>query len=411
MLLHTPKAVLSGLCLASWAFCACTPNTPSEPTPAVPVKVADVPPAPPVATPPTATPTSTLPIEPGPDMKFDPPFDGTPVAVSVTANGIKVEDFVIGDGETAVAGGEVDVHYTGFLTDGSVFDSSRPRNRPFSFELGAGRVIKGWDEGVAGMKVGGQRKLIIPAALGYGERRAGKIPPNSTLVFTIDLLAVTPPVPPPQPLTAFDGRAVATKKLAGGLVVTDYKLGEGPEAKDGDTVSVHYRGTLKDGTEFDSSLARPRPLVFPLGSGRVIKGWELGIAGMKVGGLRKLVIPAALAYGERARGKIPANADLTFTVELMAVKPTPAPTDHTGHAGHGHAGTAQPGTAQPGAAQPGAAQPGAAQPGAATAKPDAAKPDTAKPDAAKPDVDTAKPDADTAKPGAAQPAVAEQPIR
>ncbi|MBL9100692.1 MAG: FKBP-type peptidyl-prolyl cis-trans isomerase [Myxococcales bacterium] len=105
----------------------------------------------------------------------------------------------------------------------------------------------------------------------------------------------------------------------------DYKLGDGAEARTGDTVSVHYRGTLKDGTEFDSSLSRPRPLVFPLGQGRVIKGWDVGIAGMKVGGLRKLIIPAELAYGDRARGKIPANADLTFTVELMAVKPATTP--------------------------------------------------------------------------------------
>ena len=232
---------------------------------------------------------------------------------------------MIGTGADAVKGGEVEVHYTGYLTDGTVFDSSVPRKRPFTFELGAGRVIKGWDEGVVGMKVGGKRKLVIPSKLGYADRRAGKIPPNSTLIFTIELLSVTPPLPPPQPLTAFEGKALSTKKIDKNLIVADYKLGDGPEAKAGDTVSVHYRGTLKDGTEFDSSLARPKPLVFALGSGRVIKGWDLGIAGMKVGGLRKLTIPAELAYGERARGKIPANADLTFTVELMAVKPAATP--------------------------------------------------------------------------------------
>ena len=316
--------LLSGLMLGG----ACTSTQP-EPE----KKVAPQEPAKQVAEPPAKKveppPQPALPLEPSPDMKFDPPFDGASVAKSTTANGIAIEDYVVGEGPEAVKGGEVEVHYTGYLTDGSVFDTSLKRPRPFSFELGAGRVIKGWDEGVAGMKVGGKRKLVIPAKMGYGERRAGKIPPNSTLVFTIELLSFTPPPPPPQPLTAFEGKPVATKKLEEGLVAIDYKLGDGAEAKTGDTVSVHYRGTLKDGTEFDSSLSRPRPLVFPLGQGRVIKGWDTGIAGMKVGGLRKLVIPAKLAYGDRARGKIPANADLTFTVELMAVKPATTPTTPT----------------------------------------------------------------------------------
>jgi peptidylprolyl isomerase len=311
--------LLSGLMLGG----ACTPTQPEPEKKAAPVPEVKKVEAPAKKVEPPPQPA--LPIDPGPNMKFDAPFDGVSVAKSRTANDIAIEDFVVGEGPEAVKGGEVEVHYTGYLTDGSVFDTSLKRPRPFSFELGAGRVIKGWDEGVAGMKVGGKRKLVIPAKMGYGERRAGKIPPNSTLVFTIELLSFTPPPPPPQPLTAYEGKPVATKKLEDGLVAVDYKLGDGAEAHTGDTVAVHYRGTLKDGTEFDSSLTRPRPLVFPLGQGRVIKGWDVGIAGMKVGGLRKLIIPAKLAYGERARGKIPANADLTFTVELMSVKPATTP--------------------------------------------------------------------------------------
>jgi len=322
MLLRAPLALSTLLCAGSMLGVACTPTQPEaekkaapEPTKAVTAAVDTPAPAP--------APAPALPLEPSPDIKFDSPFDATPVTTSTTENGIAVSDYVIGTGADAVKGGEVEVHYTGYLTDGAVFDSSVPRKRPFGFELGAGRVIKGWDEGVVGMKVGGKRKLVIPSKLGYAERRAGKIPPNSTLIFTIELLSVTPPLPPPQPLTAFDGKPLSTKKLEKNLIVADYKLGDGPEAKATDTVSMHYRGTLKDGTEFDSSLSRPKPLVFALGSGRVIKGWDLGIAGMKVGGLRKLTIPAELAYGERARGKIPANADLVFTVELMALKPAP----------------------------------------------------------------------------------------
>ena len=318
MLFRAPIALSTLLGVELVLAAACTPTQPEAEKKAEPVEVAKQVEPPAKAAPP---PVPTLPQEPSPDIKFDAPFDGTPVATSKTAGEIAVSDYVLGEGAEAVKGGDVEVHYTGFLTDGTVFDSSRPRNRPFSFELGAGRVIKGWDEGVAGMKVGGKRKLVIPSKLGYAERRAGKIPPNSTLIFTIELLSFTPPLPPPQPLTAFEGKPLATKKLDKGLVVADYKLGEGAEAKSGDKVSVHYRGTLKDGTEFDSSLTRPKPLVFPLGMGRVIKGWDLGIEGMKVGGLRQLTIPAELAYGEKARGKIPADADLIFTVELMAVKP------------------------------------------------------------------------------------------
>ncbi len=325
MLFRAPAALSTLLGLELLLVAACTQNPPQaeqKAAPAEPAKPAEPPPAKAAPTPP---PAPALPLEPSPDIKFAAPFDGTPVATSKTANGIEVFEYVIGEGAEAVKGSDVEVHYTGYLTDGTVFDTSVPRNRPFSFELGAGRVIKGWDEGVAGMKVGGKRKLVIPSKLGYAERRAGKIPPNSTLVFTIELLSVTPPLPPPQPLTAFEGKPLSTKKLEKGLVIADYKLGDGAEAKAGDTVSMHYRGTLKDGTEFDSSLARPKPLVFVLGAGRVIKGWDTGIVGMKVGGLRKLSIPAELAYGERARGKIPANSDLTFTVELMAVKPAAAP--------------------------------------------------------------------------------------
>jgi peptidylprolyl isomerase/FKBP-type peptidyl-prolyl cis-trans isomerase FkpA len=102
-----------------------------------------------------------------------------------------IEDVVIGEGDEAIAGREVTVHYTGWLTDGTKFDSSKDRSQPFSFPLGAGHVIKGWDEGVQGMKVGGKRKLTIPPQLGYGARGAGGvIPPNATLVFEVELLSV-----------------------------------------------------------------------------------------------------------------------------------------------------------------------------------------------------------------------------
>jgi len=111
--------------------------------------------------------------------------------VVTTDSGLQYEDLVVGDGQEAKSGDTVSVHYTGWLTDGTKFDSSLDRGEEFEFPLGAGRVIKGWDEGVAGMKIGGKRKLTIPPELGYGDRGAGAlIPPGATLIFEVELFGI-----------------------------------------------------------------------------------------------------------------------------------------------------------------------------------------------------------------------------
>ena len=256
-------------------------------------------------------------------FEHDPVFAGEPVAKTELPGGIIVEDFVIGEGEPAKRGAEVAINYYGTLEDGTMFDTSQKRRRPFRFALGEGRVIKGWDQGVPGMKVGGKRRLTIPAELAYGKRARGKIPANATLIFELELVEMTPPLPPAKGPEAFAGEPLAKTELEGGLIVENFAEGTGREAKAGDEVAVHYTGTLDDGTTFDSSAKRNKPITFVLGSGRVIKGWDQGIEGMKVGGLRRLTIPPELGYGERGKGKIPANARLTFTVELMRVRDAP----------------------------------------------------------------------------------------
>lgn len=115
----------------------------------------------------------------------------TPVSTSTTSSGLKIEDLVVGNGKEVKAGDNITINYLGTLADGTKFDSSYDRNQPFQTKIGVGQVIKGWDEGVIGMKVGGKRKLTIPPDLGYGSQGAGNlIPPNSTLIFTLELLEV-----------------------------------------------------------------------------------------------------------------------------------------------------------------------------------------------------------------------------
>jgi peptidylprolyl isomerase len=240
--------------------------------------------------------------------------------MNTTPSGLQFEDTTVGDGKLAQAGQDVSVHYTGWLfVDGkrtTKFDSSLDRREPFEFELGAGMVIKGWDEGVQGMKIGGKRTLVIPPGLGYGARGAGGvIPPNATLCFEVELLGVSGG---PEPVS------LNLTQTASGLQFDDQVVGDGAEAQAGQRVQVHYTGWLfKDGLrgkKFDSSKDRGQPFRFRLGGGEVIQGWDEGVQGMKVGGRRMLVLPPELGYGAYgAGGVIPPNATLLFEVELLGV--------------------------------------------------------------------------------------------
>jgi peptidylprolyl isomerase len=235
-----------------------------------------------------------------------------------TASGLQYIELAAGSGPAPKPGEIVSVHYTGTLTDGTVFDSSLTRNEPITFPLGRGNVIPGWDEGIGLMKQGGKARLIIPPNLGYGAAGAGGvIPPNATLIFEVELVGIQPaPPPPPEAPTKVEESQYTT--TPSGLKYYDIKVGTGATPTKGSTVNVHYTGWLTDGTMFDSSLTRGEPFSFAVGTGQVIPGWDEGVSTMKVGTYRQLVIPASLGYGAAgAGGVIPPNATLIFEVELL----------------------------------------------------------------------------------------------
>jgi FKBP-type peptidyl-prolyl cis-trans isomerase len=140
----------------------------------------------------TSSATTAAPSGTAPAAASGAATTATAAAKEITMpNGLKYEDLKVGDGQLAETGMTAQVHYTGWLTDGTKFDSSVDRGQPFSFKLGAGQVIRGWDEGVKGMRVGGKRKLTIPPDMGYGAAGAGGvIPPNATLIFDVELLGL-----------------------------------------------------------------------------------------------------------------------------------------------------------------------------------------------------------------------------
>jgi peptidylprolyl isomerase len=236
---------------------------------------------------------------------------------TTTDSGLQYYDLVEGEGATAEEGAFVSVNYTIWLQEEQKYvASSDDRGQPFGFAVGAGQVFPGWDEGVSTMKEGGRRQLLIPPDLALGEQGAeGIVPPNSTLIMEVELLSVRPPAV----LTEVDEADYTTTES--GLKYYDLVEGEGATPETGQTVFVHYTGWLEDGTKFDSSLDRGQPLSFALGTGGVIAGWDEGVATMKVGGKRQLLIPSELAYGEQGSGGvIPPNATLIFEVELLEIR-------------------------------------------------------------------------------------------
>ncbi|MFT5516485.1 MAG: FKBP-type peptidyl-prolyl cis-trans isomerase [Rhodothermales bacterium] len=214
-----------------------------------------------------------------------------------------IVDVTPGDGERVGPGQTLKVLYTGQLQNGTQFDSTDERGTPWYFTMVTGQVLEGWLEGLDGMLVGGTRRLTIPPHLAFGSQGrcltdgTCPIPPNATLIYDVTVLDILVEVE-----------------------VEDVVEGTGLVADNGKLVAVGYTGTFVDGQVFDSSELSGQPIVFTLGVGTVIAGWDQGLVGMREGGIRNLIIPPHLAYGAAGRSSIPAYSTLKFRVEMVKVE-------------------------------------------------------------------------------------------
>jgi peptidylprolyl isomerase len=232
-----------------------------------------------------------------------------PAEAAKTASGLATKVLQPGRGTTKPGAADlVTVHYSGWTTDGKMFDSSLPANTPVTFPLN--RVIKGWSEGVQLMVAGEKRRLWIPENLAYGGM-PGR--PKGMLVFDIELLEISPsPRTPPPDVAAPPADA---KRTASGLAYKSLRPGKGGRSPERTSqVTVHYTGWTTDGKMFDTSVEKGQPVTFPLDG--VIQGWTEGVQLMTVGEKMRFWIPERLAY----KGERPPRGMLVFDVELISIK-------------------------------------------------------------------------------------------
>jgi peptidylprolyl isomerase len=236
-------------------------------------------------------------------------------ADSIFANGLWVRDIELGEGPAIDNGDYFKAHYTGYLSNGDIFDTSFERADPINFQLGVGQVVPAWDEGIRGMRAGGKRILVAPPELGFGAAGIpGIIPANDTLTFEVELLEVrkTP--------SAWSLENVRSNDSESGITSYIHEVGRGKRPESEDLVAIHYSGYLETGYLFDSSFLRDDYFRFRIGTGQVITGLEEVISEMRVGERRTVFIPAGLAYGNvGSAGIIPGNSTLRFDVELIEI--------------------------------------------------------------------------------------------
>jgi len=216
-------------------------------------------------------------------------------------SGVVSKDLHVGSGPLPRAGDYVTIDYTAKAV-GKTYETTQGK-APLRFQLGKGDVIDGLDQGVAGMKLGGTRLITIPPDLAFGDLAMEGLPPDSSLLVTAHLLRIERKSDKPM------------------IEITEITPGHGETpAKAGDQAEIHYIGTFVNGTKFDSSRDRNQTFTFKLGAGRVIKGFDMAVTGMKVGQRRKVTIPPEFGYGDKGAGDvIPPGATLVFDIELISI--------------------------------------------------------------------------------------------
>ena len=233
------------------------------------------------------------------------------------AQNVDIKTLKEGVGEPVKKMQLVRVHYTGWLTDNTKFDSSRDRREPLEFVLGAGQVIKGWDIGIEGMKLGEIRSLKIPAPLAYGSNAVGPIPANSDLLFEVELIGAQKSL---EPDILLNPSALKWKTLQPGIEIFDEKEGTGKELRTGMELTFHYTGWLSSGHKFGSSKNLGKSEKTVLGMGKLVKGLELGLESLKQGGVRWARLSPSVAYGPVAMSNIPANSTLIFRIQADSIQ-------------------------------------------------------------------------------------------
>jgi len=245
------------------------------------------------------------------------PFDIAKLKKHSAGKGMRYYVVAQGKGPTAKPGDNAYIHYTGFLNNGSIFDSSRKKGDPVRITVGSDQVIKGWDMGLQLMNAGSKYRFLIPAKLAYGkEGYHNTVPPDSPIILDVEMIKITPEIK----VSRWDTTGLEMHRTKSGLKYFIIKAGEGDSIKSNDVVQVNYSGYLMNGKLFDSSVKRGEPIRIPVGVGAVIDGWDEGLQLMRKGSKFQFIVPSSLAYGEQGNPpQIPADSDLIFDIEVSDI--------------------------------------------------------------------------------------------